>query len=139
MGDWYLVGYCQRRREVLLFRTDRIKEVKETGAGFERPADFDINKYSASSFRVFRGAGPPQQVRLRFSPEAARFVKERQWHPSQEIKEQTDGGIEMTLKVSHLFEVKRWVLSYGVECEVLEPEELRREVGLEVGRMMGGA
>jgi predicted DNA-binding transcriptional regulator YafY len=34
----------------------------------------------------------------------------------------------MRLEVSHLLEVKRWVLSYGFDCEVLEPPQLRSEV-----------
>jgi predicted DNA-binding transcriptional regulator YafY len=38
----------------------------------------------------------------------------------------------MTLRVNHLLEVKRWVMSLGPDCEVLEPEQLRSEVAAEL-------
>jgi hypothetical protein len=34
----------------------------------------------------------------------------------------------MTMKISHLLEVRRWVMGYRPECEVLEPTEVREEV-----------
>jgi predicted DNA-binding transcriptional regulator YafY len=37
-----------------------------------------------------------------------------------------------------LEEVKRWVLSYGSSCEVLEPPELRQQVVEELCRMLAG-
>jgi predicted DNA-binding transcriptional regulator YafY len=75
-----------------------------------------------------RGAGPPQTVRLRFAPPAARYVREKTWHPTQQIDEREDGGLILTMRVNHLAEVKRWVMSFGAECEVLEPEELQLQI-----------
>jgi hypothetical protein len=34
----------------------------------------------------------------------------------------------LTLEVGHLREVERWALSWGPDCEVLEPAELRVSV-----------
>ncbi len=134
-GDWYLVGYCHLREDVRMFVPSRIRSLKETGERFNRPADFRIADYMDASFRVMHGDGPPQRVRVRFTPEAARYVRERVWHPSQKVQELKAGGLALTMKVNHLLEVKRWVLSYGAGCEVLEPEELRREVAEEVRRV----
>jgi predicted DNA-binding transcriptional regulator YafY len=106
----------------------RIRRFRETGVRFERPADFRITAYLDVSFRAVRGTGLPERVRLHFTPEAARFVRERTWHSSQQLEERKDGSVVLTLRVNHLLEVKRWVLSYGAACQVLEPEELRRQV-----------
>jgi len=38
--------------------------------------------------------------------------------------------------VNHLLEVKRWVLSFGAECEVLEPDELRADLAAEIRKML---
>ena len=75
-----------------------------------------------------RGDGRAVRVRLRFTAEAARWVRERQWHPTQRLRERPDGGVEVTLRLTHLAEVKRWALSYGSACEVLEPAELREMI-----------
>jgi len=137
-GDWYMVAFCHLREDVRMFAPARIRSLKETGERFTRPADFSIADYLDSSFRVIRGVGPAQRVRLRFAPQAARYVREKTWHPSQKIDEQPDGGLMLTLEVSHLLEVKRWALAFGGACEVLEPEELRAEVVAEIRQMLGG-
>ena len=41
----------------------------------------------------------------------------------------------LTLRLGHLLEVKRWVLSHGAACEVLEPEELRQEIRQDLEKM----
>lgn len=131
-GDWFLVGYCHLREEVRMFAPSRIRSLRETGERFERPADFRIGDYLDPSFRVFHGDGPGRRVRLRFTPEMARYVREKEWHPSQRLQERRDRSLILTLTLTHLLEVKRWVLSYGAACEVLEPADLRAEVQVEL-------
>jgi predicted DNA-binding transcriptional regulator YafY len=132
-GDWYLIGYCHLREDTRMFSPSRIRRLKVTNDRFDCPTDFRIEDYLDGSLRVMRG-GRPQTIRLRFAPQAARYVREREWHPSQRIRERPDGGLELTVRLSHLAEVKRWALSHGSACEVLEPAELREEVQEELRR-----
>lgn len=134
-GDWYLIAYCHRREEVLMFAPPRIRELRETGEMFERPADFRINEYLDAGFRKVRGSGPAKTVRLRFAPHVARYVTEKRWHPTQKQRRHADGTLTLTIRVNHLLEVKRWVLSFGSDCEVLGPAELQAEIGAEIRRM----
>ena len=39
------------------------------------------------------------------------------------------------MQLSSLVEIKRWVMWWGTECEVLEPEELRELIAREVREM----
>jgi predicted DNA-binding transcriptional regulator YafY len=119
-----------------MFAPGRIRSVRETGERIERPADFRITDYLDRSFKVLRGEGPARRVRLRFAPEMARYVREKVWHPSQQLQERRDGSLVQRLTVNHLLEVKRWVLSYGAACEVLEPSDLRAEIEAELRQMM---
>jgi hypothetical protein len=41
--------------------------------------------------------------------------------PCQRLDERPDGSLVLALRVNHLLEVKRRVLSYGAACRVLEP------------------
>jgi predicted DNA-binding transcriptional regulator YafY len=111
-----------------MFAPARIRSLKETGERFERPPDFRIGDYLDKSFRSMRGAAGPRRVRLRFTGEAARYVKLREWHPTQKLRQRHNGSLELTLTVTHFLEVRRWVMGYGPECEVLEPNELREQV-----------
>ena len=73
-------------------------------------------------------------VKVRISPGWARWVAEKIWHESQKITKLPDGSLEITFRVAGLDEIKRWVLSFGPECQVLEPEKLRRLVQQDLHR-----
>jgi predicted DNA-binding transcriptional regulator YafY len=135
-ADWYLVAYCHRREEVLMFSLQRIRALRETGTAFERPADFRISDYLDVGFRKLRGDGPAQTVRLRFAPHAARYVREKVWHPTQKLRDHKDGSLTLTFRVNHLLEVKRWVLSFGADCEVLAPKQLQLDIRGELQKMI---
>jgi proteasome accessory factor B len=77
-----------------------------------------------ASFRALRGSGHHQIV-LRFTPEAAGRAREKLWHKTQTTELERDGSLLLRMELSDLREVKRWILSWGAECEVVEPEELR--------------
>lgn len=128
-GHWYIVGHCHRRGAVRMFAPGRIRSLRVVEEQFEAPADFRIGEYLAASFGVLRGAaGESYRVRLRFTGPAARYAGERVWHPSQDHRALPDGAVELTWQVGHLREVERFALSWGDDCEVLEPAELREAV-----------
>jgi len=74
------------------------------------------------------------EVRLRFTPAAARRVLETRWHPSQEVEICANGGCILRLRVPHTLELKPWIRGWGPDCEVIAPEELRREIAEEMRR-----
>ncbi|MFM7162694.1 MAG: WYL domain-containing protein, partial [Planctomycetaceae bacterium] len=52
------------------------------------------------------------------------YITERNWHPTQQQTLTPDGGVILEFDVSSLIEVRRWIMSWGAECQVLEPSEL---------------
>lgn len=128
-GRWYLVAYCHVRDEVRMFVPSRIRSLESTGATFAPPEDFRLDEYLSGSFGVFRGNdGESHRVRLRFTGGPARYVGDRQWHPSQTAETTDDGTLILSFSLTALRDVERWVLSWGGDCEVLEPHELRDAV-----------
>lgn len=125
-NQWYLFGYCLIRKQLRTFALPRIRKVRDTRKGFQRPADFSIASHLGDSFGVFKGKGR-QKVRVCFDMFASRLVSERIWHPSQKLKTLPD-GVELTLTLDSLEEIERWILSWGNHARVLEPEALRERV-----------
>ena len=125
-GTIYLIGYCHLRRDMRVFVLDRINDLRQTDETFEIPESFDLEEFLGHSFRVMRGR--THLVRVRISPEWARYVGEKIWHESQRTKELPDGGLEISFQAAGLEEIRNWVLSLGPEAEVLEPAELREMV-----------
>ena len=70
---------------------DRIEAAERTGVQFLRPDDFDLADHLSKSFGVFHG-DEEVEVRVRFSKEVARYVRESKWHDSQQLTEQSDGS-----------------------------------------------
>ena len=69
-----------------------------------------------------------QKVRIRFTPEVAPYIRERQWHSSQKAKDLRTGGLILEFTTNHLNEVKDWVLSWGPNATVLGPQPLADQV-----------
>jgi predicted DNA-binding transcriptional regulator YafY len=64
-------------------------------------------------------------VKVVFARDLARYVADRLWHPSQKLRTLGDGRLEVTLRVADTLEVRRWILGYGTQAEVVEPHALR--------------
>lgn len=77
-----------------------------------------------------------EQVKVWFSPRVVPYILERTWHPSQKIAYNGDQSLVLSLTVNHMLELKRWVLSWGKEAPVLEPEKLAAEIRAKVGSMI---
>lgn len=136
-GGIYLAAYCHTRRQVLTFALERFREVRITEDTFQSPPEFNLDRYLEGSFGLFRGE--PVRVSLRFSRQVARYVAERQWHPSQTLEPLLTGELEMTLRVPVSPELRRWILGYGKDVEVLEPKSLRDEIRREWLAALRGA
>jgi len=126
-GDWYVVGHCYLRNEIRTFSFSRIVSAVETGKNFKIPEYFNFKKFSGSHFGVHWGEGEIR-VKVRFSKRVACYVRERKWHSSQVIAENEHGEITLTLTVNHLLELKRWILSWGAEALVLEPDYFAQDI-----------
>lgn len=125
-GFWYLVAFCHQREQVRLFRVDRIRRLEETGVDFELPSGFSYENYMGSAWGMERGE--EFGFTVRFYGDGARYVRETKFHPSQQIVEENGETIIFKAKACGLKAVTRWLLSFGGEAEVLEPEELRKTV-----------
>ncbi len=125
-GALYVIGHDHKSDEVRTFAVDRIRAIEPTDEAFEVPASFDFEARTASSFGVV--AEPAERVVIRFAKRRALYVEEHTWHASQAIARRRDGGIDLTLEVGPSSELRDWVLSFGADAEVLEPESLRAQV-----------
>ncbi len=134
-GDWYLIAFDELRNEFRNFSVGRVEEWKIRDDKFKRDPDFSIAKHMESAFQAERG-GDTVEVVIRFAPTSARYIKEKHWHTSQQIEELDDGGVILKFQTGGLGEVKRWVLQYGGDAEVIAPMSFRNECKKEIHSML---
>jgi predicted DNA-binding transcriptional regulator YafY len=126
-GGLYLIGHCHLRKEVRMFAVERIRSIALTDHPYQMPLDFKVDEYVQDALGIMR-SGKRIEVELLFSKKAAAWVKDKSWHPSQEIKLLKDGRLKMILKVADNDELVGWVLSFGSQVKVGRPEALRQKV-----------
>ena len=122
----YMVGHDHREDDLRTFAVDRIQSANLTDRRFDIPPDFNFEEFRKTAFNVIWGE--PQEVTIRFSPVQAPYIRERTWQPSQRIVTEPDGSIILTLNVGDLWEVKRWLIGFGADAEVLKPAELANDI-----------
>jgi len=135
MGNWHLIAYCDLRRGLRDFALARIRRVepcpREVGCAVDRQ---ELKEYLRRDFGIMNGPAR-HQVTLRFRPAVARFVTEQVWHPDQQMEPEADGSLCLSFPVADFREIRREVLKFGADVEVLAPDELRREVQGEIEKM----
>lgn len=133
-GTLYLIGWCHVHDEIRMFVLDRIRLLHVTDQRFIPPDDFDLDEYMRDAFGVIHT--DVEKVAIKFDPSLERYLKENIWHPSQVFKKDKDGSVVMAMAVGGLVEVVSWVLGFGRQAEVIEPEHLRRAVAEEIAATM---
>ncbi len=130
----YVIGYCHQRQEIRWFRVDRIKQLEILDQTFVPDPTFDARDHLEMIFQHEAG-GVPVTVAIWFDARTAPFIRERRWHPTQEIQEHSDGSLTLCMVVRGLNDLKRWVLGYGKGAIVREPPELVQLVREDIERM----
>ncbi len=121
--------------DVRQFAMPRIDEAKLTDRRFAMPETFDARALLSGAFGRYAGGNKEHRVRLLFDKDIAEWITERRWHPKQKLKHRRNGHIELSFPAKGLFEVQRWVLSWGHHVKVLAPKELKTMVEEEIKRM----
>ena len=125
----YLIGYDEPADAMRTYKVERIRSATLTQDRYEIPDDFDPDRWLANSWGIWSSdSTPPERVRLRFDASVAHRVREAVWHRSQELTELAGGGVELTVTVAGIIEIRPWILSWGEAVEVLEPPALREAV-----------
>jgi predicted DNA-binding transcriptional regulator YafY len=129
----YLMGFDESRGAVRTFKLLRIIELALTPDTFEAPEPGAIQEAMERAWGVIADQ-EEVEVALRFDPSIAALVTETTWHPSQQISREPDGSVLWRGRVSGTIEIRRWILQWGSDVEVLAPPELRDEVAATLRR-----
>ena len=130
-GNWYVLARNAEKGQIETFALSRFRGIEAAGSTFTRPADFDAQRYARQAFGITSGE-KPIKVRLLFEPKLAVYVAEREWHPSQKLKQRADGRVELRMETTGRKELVRWVLSWMPEVLVLAPKSLRDRITLKL-------
>jgi proteasome accessory factor B len=124
-GGLYLLAYVPEYTAIRTFAVDRIESVSLEKQTFtpRQPVGDDV---FANSLGV--NTGPAERVEIAFTQQVAPYVRARVWHPSQQVRDEPDGSLQLTLDVCHDWALRSWILSWGPFALVVSPAQLAREI-----------
>ena len=125
-GGLYIFGMKLKDKTVRSYAVERIKTIRALKCDIPYPEDFDPVERLNSAFDLTHGE--PIFVKIRFSKNEARYIREKTWAENQHITDHPDGSIFLSMTTSGYRDVKRWIMSFGKEAEILEPEEMKQEI-----------
>ncbi len=128
-GMWYAVAYCESSEGLRVFRMDRVEGAEALPETYDIPADFSVRE-TLQQRKGLKVEVPSAGMRVRYSARIARWIGEREG-----VEPDADGSITVDYPLADPEWGVRHVLQYGPEAEVLEPAELRAEMGRRLGEM----
>ena len=131
----HVIGWREPPGAVRTFKLERIRRVELTGTPYDIPGDFDPRQVLADAWGIWYTEEEPVEVVLRFSPRVANRVRETQWHRSETVEQQPDGGLLWRARVAEPQEMLPWIRGWGADVEVVGPEEVRAKVAGEARTM----
>ena len=130
-GGMYVVAHVPEYAQMRTFAVERIQSLTVTEERFT-PQELAEDAF-AHSLGV--NQGPPERIEIAFEPRIARYVKERVWHPSQELHDEPDGSLRLVLHVCNDFALRSWILGFGPSAKALAPPALIAQIKDEAERV----
>ncbi len=129
-GGLYIFYRSPVHGDIRILAVERIEEIIDTDTEFEWPDDFDGRKLLEGTFDLV--SDEEVDLRVRVSPEQAKYVLERKVFAQQKIEVATDGSLIVELHTTGWGDIKRWILSLGPGAEILDPPEYRDRIRKEL-------
>ena len=123
---FYFVAYCHLKEKLRTFRIDRIREIETLSDFFEKRDDVDASSYFKGSWQVY--SGKPVEVVVKLTGAAARVVTSSRHHPEERIEIVNDDEVIYKVVTRGVEEIRRWILGFGTEAEVIKPRKLHRDL-----------
>lgn len=125
--NWYLDAWCHLREEVRSFGVDAIRHASPLDKPAKEVAARKLDEVLGAGYGIFSGT-KVQWAKLRFTPEAARWVAAEQWHPQQKAASDAQGYYLLEVPYAQPTELVMDILRHGADVEVLAPATLRQAV-----------
>ena len=136
---WCLVGHSSAERQIRVFETASIERLELTEEPYSIPPRFRLERFLVKS-RPGESLRR-RNVKLRFTAHVAAEVRETPRFPGQKLDVGLDGTVELFLNVDRIDEIMTWVIGFGDQVEVIQPQELRnavRDWALRIARIHSG-
>lgn len=132
LHKWYAVGYCHLRQGLRSFRLDRITQVKEVGAHFDRPDGFDPLAHIMQAVATL-----PRKYAFELLLKTDIATAQKEVFDVLGVLEADKSGVIMRGSVEDLDWLARQISIFSFDFVVREPKELKLELKKHSVKLVG--
>ena len=116
--SWYLISYCQLKKDYRIFKVARMKEIKILGKHFERelPREKKEEKYKLKNIIL----------ELEIDKEMAYRVYDE--FEDNEITKKKDGNFKVKVEYPETDWIYGYILSFGEKIKVISPNKIKNRI-----------
>lgn len=133
---WYLHGIAVRSDSPRNYKVIRMSSLSVLPEKFRMPPVKDINISRISQTWDFDNK-KPTKVKIEIKGLWSRIIEEEKIHPTQKTRKLSEGKIEVEFVVSSPQKMVPWILSFGGNAKVVEPQFLMDMVIGEARKVIG--
>lgn len=123
-GNYYLLAYSEKRKDIIPFRVDRMREVAlthEPRDGEEAFYKLDLRTYSQRVFSMYQGR--KARIKLRFIPPLLDTMIERFGTSNAQYGKPDDRHYTVETEVEVSDQFYGWLLGFGKRVKLMYPAE----------------
>ena len=119
--NWHLIAWCKLRKAYRDFRLDRIQNLTMTSELYERKIDAAFQEY----LEFQKEQNEYIEIKLKLTHSLALFLNESKYWYGFISETVISNEVIMTFLNPDLQGFARWVITMGVEVEIIEPHNLK--------------
>lgn len=120
-AGWHLIAFCRLRQDYRDFRTDRIRQLIDTGQLFSRQSLLSLQAY----LEQLRQTEDLTEAIVRFRRKEALYAQQQRYAFGYVSEVVDDDTVTMTFLTQHPYGLGRWLISYGNSVTVEQPDSLK--------------
>lgn len=121
-SDIYLISGEGRYTNPYVYKMHKLQDISLTRENFDK-GDFDIKEFANKSFGIYQNK--IIDVKLQFKPEVADDVLNYNFHPTQKVKQNSDGTVKVEFKASGELEIIWHLFKWGDNVKIISPQSLK--------------
>ena len=126
---WYVVGYSEKAKNILLMALDRIKSIQSSDISYTSSGDFNPDDFFKYSFGITQIHGAKvEKILLSFTSAQAQYILAQPIHHSQQVILENSEEVRIQLEVYITQELIMSILSYGAQVRVIKPAHFRKRI-----------
>ncbi len=125
---WYLISFDLSKKKVITFGLDRMADLDLSEDIYTEKVDFHSERYFKHSIGITANESSPEKVHIKVDKIGSKYLESQPLHSTQTLIKEGKKRNTYELEVIISEELKRTILSYGSQMEVLKPKSLKIEL-----------